>query len=72
MVQMVGIGEETGNLENTLTTIAESFEAEANDKTSAAVALIQPVMTIILGLVIGFIVLAMFSAMYSVYGGLNK
>jgi type IV pilus assembly protein PilC len=72
MVQMVGIGEETGNLENTLTTVAESFEAEANDKTSAAVALIQPVMTIILGLVIGFIVLAMFSAMYSVYGGLNK
>jgi len=71
MVQMVSVGEETGNLENTLTTVAESFEAEANDKTSSAVALIQPVMTIILGLVVGFIVLAMFSAMYSVYGGLS-
>jgi type IV pilus assembly protein PilC len=67
MVQMVGVGEETGNLENTLTTVAESLEAEANDKTNAAVALIQPVMTVVLGLVIGFIVLAMFSAMYSVY-----
>jgi type IV pilus assembly protein PilC len=67
MTQMVRVGEETGNLENTLTTVAESFEAEANDKTNSAVALIQPALTIILGLVIGFIVLAMFSAMYSVY-----
>jgi type IV pilus assembly protein PilC len=67
MTQMVRVGEETGNLENTLNTVAESFEAEANDKTNSAVALIQPALTIVLGLVIGFIVLAMFSAMYSVY-----
>ena len=68
MTQMVGVGEETGNLENTLTTVAESLEAEANDKTNRALGLIQPVMTIILGLVVGFIVLTMFSALYSVYG----
>ena len=68
MTQMVKVGEETGNLENTLTTVAQSFEAEANDKTNSAVALIQPVLTVIIGLVVGFIVLAMFSAMYSIYG----
>jgi type IV pilus assembly protein PilC len=68
MTQMVGVGEETGNLENTLNTVAESLEAEANDKTNAALGLIQPVITIILGLVVGFIVLTMFSALYSVYG----
>src|SRR3972149_846280 len=67
MTQMVKVGEETGNLENTLSTVVESFEAEANDKTSSAVALIQPVLTVVLGLVIGFIVLAMFLAMYSIY-----
>jgi len=71
MAQMVGVGEETGNLENTLNTVAESLEAEANDKTNAAVALIQPVLTIIIGLVVGFLVLAMFSAMYSVYSQVN-
>ena len=71
MAQMVRVGEETGNLENTLTTVSESFEAEADDKTSAAVGLIQPVVTIILGLVVGFVVLAMFSALYSVYNQLN-
>lgn len=71
MSQMVGVGEETGNLENTLNTVAESLEAEANDKVNAAVALIQPVLTIIIGLVVGFLVLAMFSALYSVYNQLK-
>jgi len=71
MTQMVKIGEETGNLENTLHTVAESFEAEADDKTNSAVGLIQPVITVILGLVVAFVVLAMFSALYSVYNQLN-
>ncbi len=67
MTQMVKVGEETGNLEHTLVTVADSFEAEANDKTTTAVGLIQPAITIILGLVVGFIVLAMMLAMYSIY-----
>jgi type IV pilus assembly protein PilC len=71
MTQMVRVGEETGNLENTLNTVSESFETEADDKTNSAVGLIQPVVTIILGLVVGFVVLAMFSALYSVYNQIN-
>ena len=42
MVQMTGVGEETGNLDNTLATVAQSYELEADDKTSAAIALLQP------------------------------
>jgi type IV pilus assembly protein PilC len=68
MTQMVKVGEETGNLDNTLDTVADSFEMESSDKTKSAVALIQPVMTIIIGLLVGFVVLAMVSAMYSIYG----
>jgi type IV pilus assembly protein PilC len=71
MTQMVRVGEETGNLENTLNTVADNFEVLSNDKTKAAVALIQPILTIFIGLVIGFLVLAMFSAMYSIYGQLG-
>ena len=71
MAQMVRVGEETGNLENTLVTVADSFEVEAGDKTKAAVGLIQPMVTVFIGLVIGFIVVAMFSAMYSVYSQVN-
>jgi len=71
MTQMVKVGEETGNMEITLTTVADNFEVESADKTKAAVALIQPAMTIFIGLVVGFLVLAMFSAMYSIYGQLG-
>jgi type IV pilus assembly protein PilC len=71
MTQMVRVGEETGNLEDTLATVADNFEVISADKTKAAVALIQPILTIFIGLVVGFLVLAMFSAMYSIYGQLG-
>ena len=68
MVQMTAVGEETGNLDNTLSTVAESYETEADDKTKAMVALITPATTVIIGLVVGFIALSLLSAMYSIYG----
>jgi type IV pilus assembly protein PilC len=71
MTQMVKVGEETGNLDNTLLTVADNFDMESSDKTKAAVALIQPIITVFIGLVVGFLVLAMFSAMYSIYGQLG-
>ena len=70
MVQMVSVGEKTGNLGNTLTTVADSYETDADDKTQAAVALLQPAMTIGMAVVVGFIVIAMVSAMYGIYGQL--
>jgi len=71
MVQMVGVGEETGNLDNTLATVAESYEVEADDRTSSAVGLIQPAMIVIIALVIGFIAVSLVSAMYSIYSQLG-
>jgi len=68
MVQMTAVGEETGNLDNTLSTVADSYETDADDKTKALVAMITPAMTVIIGLIVGFIAIAMVSAMYSIYG----
>jgi type IV pilus assembly protein PilC len=68
MSQMVGVGEETGNLDNTLATVAQSYEAESEDRTSSAVGLIQPIITVVIGIVVAFIAVSMFSAMYGVYG----
>jgi len=68
MVQMVRVGEETGNLDTTLLAVARSYEAEAEDKTRSLIALIQPAMTLIIGLGIGLIALSLTSAMYSMYG----
>jgi type IV pilus assembly protein PilC len=68
MVQMVAVGEETGNLDITLNTVAETYEVEADDKTTSAIEMIQPIMTVGIGVVIGLIAVSMLSAMYSIYG----
>jgi type IV pilus assembly protein PilC len=66
MVQMVRVGEETGNLDATLLAVARSYDAEAEDKTRSLISLIQPAMTLIIGVIIAAISLV--SAMYSIYG----
>lgn len=71
MVQMTGVGEETGNLDETLTTVAESYEMEGDERTNNAVQLIQPVVTIGIGAFIGFLALTLVQAMYSVYGQIS-
>ena len=68
MVQMTAVGAKTGNLDNTLDTVAESYEAESDDKTKAMIALITPAMTVIIGGIIGFIAVSLLAAMYSIYG----
>jgi type IV pilus assembly protein PilC len=68
MVQMVKVGEETGNLDNTLMAVAQSYETEAEEKTRALIAMIQPAMTVIIGLVVAIMALTMVTAMYSIYG----
>jgi type IV pilus assembly protein PilC len=68
MVQMVRVGEETGNMDSTLLSVASSYEAEAEDRTKAMINMIQPAMTIVIGLVVGIMALSLVSAMYSMYG----
>ena len=68
MVQMVKVGEETGGLDNTLIAVAQNYEAEAADKTKNLIAMIQPVMTLFIAVIVGIIALSLVSAMYSVYG----
>jgi len=71
MVQMTSVGEETGHLDTTLATVAQTYEVEADDRTSSAVGLIQPAITVIIGVVIAFIAISLVSAMYSIYGQVN-
>lgn len=68
MVQMVKVGEETGNLDTTLMSVALNYETEAEDKTRAMIALIQPALTLGIAVVVGFVALSLVSAMYSMYG----
>jgi len=65
MVEMTRVGEETGNLDNTLSIVAESFEIEAADKLQTMLGMIEPAMTIIIGLGVGFLALSIFIPIYS-------
>jgi type IV pilus assembly protein PilC len=65
MVEMTRVGEETGNLDNTLSIVADSFEIEAADKLTAVLGMIEPIMTIIIGLAVGFLALSIFVPIYS-------
>jgi type IV pilus assembly protein PilC len=67
MVQMVKVGEETGNLDVTLLAVARSYEAEAADKIHSIIALLPPAMTLIIGGVVGLIAVTLMSAMTSMY-----
>ncbi len=71
MVQMIAIREESGNLSNSLGTVAQSYETEADDRTRVAIGLIQPAITIVLGLIVVFIAAALVSTMFGIYGQLN-
>jgi type IV pilus assembly protein PilC len=68
MVQMVKVGEETGNLDASLQAVAQNYENEAQEKTKALIGMIQPTMTVIIAGIVGVIALSMVSAMYSMYG----
>ncbi len=68
IVQMAAVGEGTGNLDATMDTVAESYEMEASSRTDALIAAITPATTIIMGAIVGFIALALVSAMYGVFG----
>ena len=68
LTQMVMVGEESGNLESTLSTVADSYESEADDKLNDLIALIEPAMTIGLALVVAFIALSVITPMYSILG----
>ena len=71
MVQMISVGEETGNLDTALNTVAVSYETESDDRTSAAVGFIQPALTVIIAFVVGFVAVALISAMYGIYGQIS-
>jgi type IV pilus assembly protein PilC len=64
---MIAVGEETGQLEHMLTKIADFYEAEVDAKVKALTALIEPLMIVFVGGMVGFIVIAMYMPMFSIY-----
>ncbi len=59
-VEMIEVGESTGALPAMLTSVAEFFEEDVQTALSAALALIEPVILIVMGLVVGFVLLSLY------------
>jgi len=60
VIQMVAIGEESGSIDSMLNKIADFFEAEVDDAVEALASLMEPVIMVVLGTLIGGMVVAMY------------
>lgn len=72
VVNMVEVGEETGDLDTMLYKIADFYDEEVDTAVKSLISLLEPIMIVILGGVIGLIVIALFLPMLGLLEGLAK
>ncbi len=71
VVHMVGVGEETGALDTMLTKIADFYEDEVSAAIKALTSILEPVMIILIGGIVGFIVISMYLPLFKVYDSIK-
>ena len=67
LTDMTAVGESTGEMEGTLKTIGAYYDAETENAIAALIRKIEPTMLIVIGIVGGFIVIATYTSMFSMY-----
>lgn len=67
LTEMAGVGEESGALEDTLETIGAYYDDEVEQSSTKAVGMLEPIITVVIGLVIGFVVIALYMPMFTMY-----
>jgi type IV pilus assembly protein PilC len=67
VVQMVAVGEETGALDSMLSKIADFYEDEVEAAVKALTSILEPIMIIVVGGIVGFVVIAMYMPLFKVY-----
>ena len=72
VVQMITIGEETGQLDDMLEKVADFYEAEVDSTLDSLTVALEPLLIVLLGLVVGFIVISMFLPMIALIEGLSQ
>jgi general secretion pathway protein F len=65
-IHMVRVGEETGRIEDMLLKVGATFEADTRRRLKRLIALAEPAIILVMGLVVGFIVVAMLLAIFSI------
>ncbi len=72
VVNMIDVGEETGDLDSMLMKIADNYDEEVDVAVSSLVSLLEPLMVIVLGGIVGTIVVAMFMPMVKMIESLQQ
>ena len=72
VVQMIGVGEQTGALDSMLSKIADFYEEEVDVAVASMTSLIEPVMMVFLGAVIGGMVIAMYLPIFEMAGNMKS
>src|ERR1700726_3159025 len=67
VTHMVGVGEETGALDAMLDRVAEFYEEQVEASVKALTSILEPLMIIVIGGIVGFIVISMYLPLFSVY-----
>jgi type IV pilus assembly protein PilC len=68
---MVGVGEETGALDTMLTKIADFYEDQVNAAVKQLASILEPVMIVLVGGMVGFIVISMYMPLFKVYDSIK-
>ncbi len=67
VTHMVGVGEETGALDAMLDKIADFYEDRVDASVKALTSIMEPIMIIVIGAIVGFIVISMYMPLFTVY-----
>jgi len=67
VTRMIAVGEETGDLDGMLTKIAEFYESEVDATVKALTSIIEPLMIVVVGGIVGGIIVAMYLPMFKIF-----
>lgn len=68
VVQMMTVGEETGELDSMLAKVADYYEREVEDTVSALTSLIEPLLIVVMGVTVGAILIALYLPIFNIAG----
>jgi type IV pilus assembly protein PilC len=71
VTQMIGVGEETGALETMMSKVADFYEEQVDAAVKALTSILEPVMIVVVGAIVGFIVISMYLPMFKVYDSIK-
>jgi type IV pilus assembly protein PilC len=71
VVQMIGVGEQTGAMDTMLSKIADFYEDEVDVAVAALTALLEPIMMVFLGVIVGGLVIAMYLPIFEMAGNIR-